>query len=482
MELTLQDVWEAIGGEPGASPPEYRDTKITGVVTDSRRATEGSLFVALKGEHADGHQFVGDAVSNGARAILCREGWPSPAGTLDARAGELPPAPPPDGAICFRVKDTLYAMQDLAGHWRKKFDARVIGITGSVGKTSTKELVASVTAQKFSTLKSEGNYNNEIGLPLTLLRLRPHHQIAVLEMGMYAIGEIARLAEISRPEIGVVTNVGPVHMERLGTIERIAQAKTELVQALPPDGVAILNADDPLVAAMADETKARVFRYGMTPESDLWADDVEGLGMDGIRFWIHYGDEKLNVHLPLLGLHSVHTALRATAVGLVLGLSWEEILRGLQGENAQLRLLVTPGINGSTILDDTYNASPDSDIADLNLLDDLDGRKIAVLGDMLELGAYEEKGHQLVGRRAAEVVSRLITVGPRAAIIGQEALACGMNPEDVWMVNDNEEAVSILKEILQPGDYVLVKGSRSMRMEQIVAAIGEGEDRQWHTP
>jgi UDP-N-acetylmuramoyl-tripeptide--D-alanyl-D-alanine ligase len=265
-------------------------------------------------------------------------------------------------------------------------------------------------------------------------------------------------------------------MERLGTIERIAQAKAELVQALPPEGVAILNADDPRVDAMAGKTRARVFRYGMTPESDLWADDVESLGMDGIRFWLHYGDEKLNVHLPLLGLHSVHTALRATAVGLVLGMSWEEILRGLQGKDAQLRLLVTPGINGSTVLDDTYNASPDSDIADLNLLDDLEGRKIAVLGDMLELGAYEEKGHQLVGRGAAEVVAKLITVGPRAAIIGEEALACGMDTGDVWMVKSNEEAVEILKKILQPGDYVLVKGSRSMQMEQIVAEIGRGED------
>ncbi len=476
MELTLQDAWEAIGGDAAASPPEYRNTKIINVVTDSRKATEGSLFVALRGEHADGHQFIKDAVANGARAILCREGWPSLTGTVDARVGEIPPTPPGDGAICFRVKDTLYALQELAGHWRRKFRVKVIGITGSVGKTSTKELVASVTAQKFSTLKSEGNYNNEIGLPLTLLRLQPHHQIAVLEMGMYALGEIARLAEISRPEIGVVTNVGPVHMERLGTIERIAQAKAELVQALPPEGVAILNADDPRVDAMAGKTRARVFRYGMTPESDLWADDVESLGMDGIRFWLHYGDEKLNVHLPLLGLHSVHTALRATAVGLVLGMSWEEILRGLQGKDAQLRLLVTPGINGSTVLDDTYNASPDSDIADLNLLDDLEGRKIAVLGDMLELGAYEEKGHQLVGRRAAEVVAKLITVGPRAAIIGEEALACGMDTGDVWMVKSNEEAVEILKKILQPGDYVLVKGSRSMQMEQIVAEIGRGED------
>ncbi len=480
MELTLQDVWEAIGGAPDSVPPEYGNTKIAGVVIDSRKATAGSLFVALKGERRDGHEFIEDAVKNGARAILCNEQWPGPPKSVDVEPGKQPPALPQDVVACFRTEDTLYALQELAGHWRRKFRVRVIGITGSVGKTSTKELVASVTSQRFSTLKSEGNYNNEIGLPLTLLKLQPHHQVAVLEMGMYAIGEIARLAEISRPEIGVVTNVGPVHLERLGTIERIAQAKAELVQALPPEGVAILNADDPLVNAMAGKTQARVFRYGMTPESDLWAEEVESLGMDGIRFWLHYGDERLNVHLPLLGTHSVHTALRATAVGLVLGMPWEEILRGLQGEDAQLRLLVTPGMNGSMVLDDTYNASPDSTIADLNLLADMEGRKIAVLGDMLELGSYEEKGHQLVGRRAADVVSKLITVGPRAAIIGQEALACGMDGKDVYMVESNEEAVEILRKILKPGDYVLVKGSRSMRMEEIVAEIGEENDR-WRT-
>ncbi len=475
MELTLQDVWEAIGRAAEASPPEYRNTKITDVVTDSRKAATGSLFVALKGEHTDGHEFIEEAVANGAKAVICRETWPQVPGTIELREDTGQPIPSQGKAICFRVKDTLYALQDLAGHWRRKFQVRVIGITGSIGKTSTKELVASVTAQRFRTLKSEGNYNNEIGLPLTLLSLRQEHQIAVLEMGMYAIGEISRLAEISKPEIGVVTNVCPVHLERLKTIERIAQAKSELVQALPPNGVAILNADDPMVNAMADKTQARTFRYGLTPESDLWAEDVKGLGMDGIRFRLHYGKETLSLHLPLLGTHSVHTALRATAVGLVLGMSWGEILQGLRGDNAQLRLLVTPGINGSIILDDTYNASPDSTIADLNLLEDLEGRKIAVLGDMLELGSYEEKGHRLVGRRAAEVISKLITVGPRATIIGQEALACGMGREDVYMVESNEEAVEILKETLLPEDYVLVKGSRSMQMEQVVAGIRSGE-------
>jgi UDP-N-acetylmuramoyl-tripeptide--D-alanyl-D-alanine ligase len=478
MNITLKDIWGGLGGTT-ETPPSYK-TKIKDVVIDSRKATSGSLFVALKGENTDGHNFIANAIENGAVAVLCREGWKADLQypTVDAVPGKEPPEL--NGVICFRVKDTLFSLQEIAAHWRSKFDVTVVGVTGSVGKSSTKELAASVASQRFGTLKSEGNYNNEIGLPLTLLRLQPEHEVAVLEMGMYAIGEIKRLAEIARPTIGVVTNVGPVHLERLKTIERIAQAKSELVEALPEDGVAILNADDPLTREMAQKTKARVFFYGLTPSSDLWADGIESLGIEGTRFWLHYGDEKLHVHIPLLGRHSVHTALRAASVGLALGLDWEEIIRGLQDQRARLRLLAVPGINGSTILDDTYNSSPDSALAALNLLAELDGRKIAVLGDMLELGSYEETGHRLVGRRAAEVTDHLITVGPRASMIGEEARSQGMPAENIHIVSTNREAVDILKEILTEGDNVLVKGSRGMRMEEIVSQIAlEEGDATW---
>jgi UDP-N-acetylmuramoyl-tripeptide--D-alanyl-D-alanine ligase len=271
-----------------------------------------------------------------------------------------------------------------------------------------------------------------------------------------------------------VTNVGPVHLERLGTIERIAQAKVELVEALPADGVAILNADDPLVMAMAGRTRAQIFWYGLSPNADLWADEIEGEGLEGIRFRFHYHGETVHVRVPLLGRHSVHTALRATAVGLVEGLSWEEIVRGMQRLDVQLRLIASRGLNGATLLDDTYNASPASTMAALNLLADLpvqNGRRIAVLGDMLELGSYEEEGHRKVGVRAADVVDLLVTVGRRAQLIAEEAKAAGLPQDKVLALDDAEAALIEMRSIMGPGDVVLVKGSRAVRMDEIATAL-----------
>jgi UDP-N-acetylmuramoyl-tripeptide--D-alanyl-D-alanine ligase len=261
----------------------------------------------------------------------------------------------------------------------------------------------------------------------------------------------------------------------MGTIERISEAKAELLVSLPADGVAILNQDDERVRAMASQTKARAFTYGLEPGADLWADEIESQGLNGVHFRMHYvsargREEVVYVHLPLLGRHSVHTALRAAAVGQIEGLSWDEILSGLSvGE--QLRLFVVPGVNDSTLLDDTYNSSPDSAIAALNLLGELSGRKIAVLGDMLELGGYETEGHVRVGRRAMDVVSLLITVGDLGRLIGQGALEYGMDSERVVHLEDNKAAIAHLQNLIQPGDTVLVKGSRGMKMEEIVEAL-----------
>jgi len=442
------------------------------VVIDSRRATPGSLFIALPGEHVDGHDYVADAFNRGAIAALVHRMPNVECWTLDAtQVSTLESQVSTPLPLCLKVADSLKGLQQLAAFWRTRFTPRVVGITGSVGKSSTKELTWAVLRQRFNTLKSPGNLNNEIGLPLTLLRLDDSHQRVVLEMGMYALGEISELCAIARPHVGVVTNVGPTHLERLGTIERIAQAKAELVQALPADGVAVLNRDDPFVREMAHQTQARVFTYGLTPEADLWASDIVSEGLEGIRFVLHYQDEAIHAKVPLLGRHSVHTALRATAVGLIEGMTWHEIMTGLQDSAVQLRLVSVPGINGSTLLDDTYNASPASTIAALNLLDDLTGRKIAVLGDMAELGDYEEEGHRKVGCRAADTVNLLITVGPRARLMAEEARACGLPPEAVIEVETNDQAIAHLRQIVQPGDIVLVKGSRSMAMEEIVSAL-----------
>jgi UDP-N-acetylmuramoyl-tripeptide--D-alanyl-D-alanine ligase len=477
--LTLADVVEGLTGRKaeGVLPP----ATFTDVIIDSRQARPGSLFVALRGEKQDGHAFVAEALAKGARGAIAEErirefvpGVPQGrCAMIDLRSAAALP-----GTIslpaCFIVEDSLASLQRLAAFWRRRFlTCKTIGITGSVGKTTTKELTWSVVRQRFRTLKSPGNLNNEIGLPLTLLQLDALSERAVLEMAMYDLGEIRQLAEIALPHIGVVTNVGPTHLERLKSIERIAQAKAELIEALPADGTAILNGDDPLTRAMAAKTKARIVLYGLSSDCDLWADEIESFGLEGMRFQLHWHGTAIAARVPLLGRHSVHTALAAAAVGLVEGETWDEILAGLCDVPEQLRLVVMPGQHGATVLDDSYNASPASTIAALNVLAELSGRKIAVLGDMLELGSYEIEGHRKVGRRAVEVADVLIAVGPRGRLIGEEVLRWGRRPEDVLFAANNAGAIVLLEQILQPGDMVLVKGSRGMRMEEIVAAIME---------
>jgi UDP-N-acetylmuramoyl-tripeptide--D-alanyl-D-alanine ligase len=350
-------------------------------------------------------------------------------------------------------------------------DLHVIGITGSVGKSTTKEVVAEVLVQRYHTLKSPGNMNNEIGLPLTILRLGSGYERAVLEMGFYVPGEIAFLCEIAQPSIGVVTNIGTVHAERAGSQEAIFHGKAELVQALPAGGVAILNLDDAWVRKMAELTAARVFFYGLDPAADLWADQIEGLGLEGIRFRLHYRSETLHVRVPLIGQHSVHTALRAAAVGLADGLTWQEILAGLRAGHMQLRLTAVRSESGALLLDDTYNASPESTLAALNLLAELDGHKVAVLGDMLELGPYEKEGHEMVGVRAAQVVDALITVGARSHIIANAARRSGLRPAQISEFESTDEAIEHLSKSLSEDDVVLVKGSHGIRMDRIAAAL-----------
>jgi UDP-N-acetylmuramoyl-tripeptide--D-alanyl-D-alanine ligase len=371
------------------------------------------------------------------------------------------------------VQDCLAALQRVAYFWRRKMPVKVIGITGSVGKTTTKELVAEVLDQRYRTLRSAGNLNNEIGLPLTLLGLSEEHERAVLEMGFYVPGEIAFLCELALPQIGVITNIGTVHAERAGSQEAIAKGKAELVEALPPapDGVAILNFDDLRVRAMASMTQAQVFFYGLSPAAELWADRVNGLGLDGIQFRLHYHNEVLHLRIPLIGRHSVHTALRAAAVGLVEGLTWQEIINGLHSRHAQLRLVAVRTERGGLILDDTYNASPESTLAALNLLKEMDGHKIAVLGDMLELGPYEQQGHEMVGVRAAQVVDELITVGELGQIIANAARRAGLAKQRITIFEDSRQVIDFLSARLGANDVVLVKGSRGMHMDQIVAEL-----------
>ncbi len=458
--------------------PSGREPALSNVVMDSREAQPGSLFVAVPGERVDGHTYVSDAFANGAVAALIEKSIAGDFTLLDLRTGKLPGDLNLKFPLCILVDNTVSALQASAFAWRQQFDVEVIGVTGSVGKTSTKDLAHSVLSTTYQTFKSPGNRNSILGLPLALFDLRPSHQLAVLEMAMYTPGEIARLCELTQPKIGVVTLIGPVHMERAGSMEAIVAAKQELVEALPADGVAILNRDDDRVMGMAEHTQARIFTYGLDARADLWADNILSMGLDGVRFTLHYRHESLSVQVPLLGRHSVHTALRATAVGLVKDMSWQEIMPGLRHlAQDQLRLVAVPGPSGSIIIDDTYNSSPDSALAALNLLEDLDGRHVAVLGDMLELGRVEEDSHRLVGRRVADVADVLVTVGPRARWIAEEALRVGMRPTHVHIAGDVETAIACLETLIQPQDIVLVKASWGMRLDRIVAALGR--DGPW---
>ncbi len=436
------------------------DRRIRGGAVDSRAVEPGNLFVALPGERTDGHAFVGAALAAGAAAALVAR--PPDASDLEGR-----------DATVVLVADPLRALQAVASAWRARFDPLVVGITGSIAKTSTKEAVAAVLGAAMPTLRNEGNLNNEIGLPLTVLRLRGEHRAAVLEMGMYVGGEIADLARIGRPEIGVVTAVQPVHLSRIGTIEAVEKAKGELVEALPADGIAILNADDERVRRMSTRTAARTMTYGFADDADVRATEVRSLGLAGMRFDLRTGGGRWTVEIPTLGPLSVHNALAAAAVGLAAGLSVEAIIRALAaGWSAPHRVqLIKAG--GVTIVDDSYNASPGSVTAALELLSGLPGRKIAVLGEMLELGSDHHVGHREVGRVAGTVVDHLFVVGDGAAGIAE---GFERTSASVDVVADRDAARERLLEYLGPGDVVLVKASRGVALDilvdELVAALG----------
>jgi UDP-N-acetylmuramoyl-tripeptide--D-alanyl-D-alanine ligase len=437
-------------GQAGAATGSFRH-----VVSDSQRVRPGDLFVALRGEHHDGHDFVADALARGARGLLVQQ----------------PPAKLPEDVVVYEVRDTLDALQRLAAGRRRQFDVRVIAITGSVGKSTTKEITASLLSHRFKVLKNEANYNNEIGLPLTLLGLTRRHDLAVLEMGMYALGEIRLLCDIARPQVGVVTNVGPSHLERLGSIEAIAAAKAELAEALPSDGCAIFNGDDPIVRKMAKKTQAKAILYGTSAGCQVRGTELESKGLRGFSFTLEYEGTKARAETRLPGRHLLHNALAAAAVGLEEGMSLKEVTEALAQAQARLHLHfhVHKGRNGCKILDDTYNASPVSTLAALALLSDMPGRRIAVLGDMRELGAATEEGHRVVGREAARVAQIIHTVGELGCLIGKEAQEAGHPAVRMW--ESKEEMASALAPDLRRGDVVLLKASRALELEKILPEL-----------
>ncbi|HWP63607.1 MAG TPA: UDP-N-acetylmuramoyl-tripeptide--D-alanyl-D-alanine ligase [Candidatus Binatia bacterium] len=439
---------------------------IRGAAVDSRLVTPGRLFVALPGERTDGHRFLGEALARGAAALLVRADWPLAATDLEAAAAA-------SATIC-AVPETLPALHALAAAWRRRFDPLVVGVTGSIAKTSTKEAIATVLARRFRTLKNPGNLNNEIGLPLTVLDLDAEHEVAVLEMGMYVGGEIADLARIARPRLGVVTAVQEVHLSRIGSLDAIEAAKAELVEALPPaaeGGLAILNADDERVARMRKRTAAAIRTYGFAPEADVTARAVRPLGFEGMAFDLVVDGLAAPVRLPVLGRLGVHNALAAAAVASALGLEIDEIAAGLAGGWSVEHRGTIVRAGGVALVDDAYNASPGSVRAALDLLAGLPGRRIAVLGEMLELGPAHDRGHRSVGEAAAAVVDHLVVVGDGARGIAEGALAAGLSPERLTTVADREAARAVLLDLLRPGDVVLVKASRGIALDALVAEL-----------
>ena len=449
--LTADDLAQATGGRLLSSSTR----RVLGAAVDSREVVGGNLFVALPGERTDGHAFVAEAIARGAAAVLVSR----PPDGVDLGAA---------GVTIIEVPDTLRGLHAVAAAWRTRFDPLVVGVTGSIAKTSTKEAIATVLASELVTLKNEGNQNNEVGLPLTVMRLRPDHQAAVLEMGMYVGGEIAELARIGRPEIGVVTAVQPVHLSRIGSIEAVEKAKGELVEALPADGVAVLNADDERVRRMASRTAARVVTYGFAPDAAVRADDVESAGAEGMRFTLVADGSRRPVVIPTLGRFAVHNALAAAAVGLAAGIRPERVVSGLAaGWSAPHRAVLVPA-GGITIVDDSYNASPASVIAALDLLAGMPGRPVAVLGEMLELGEGGEAGHERVGAAAAAVAEMLVVVGAGAAGIARGARDAGLAAERIVEVADRDAALAAMTERLKRGDVVLVKASRGIALDLLV--------------
>lgn len=441
----------------GRLHPQGAQAAVSGVSTDSRTVVPGNLFVALKGPNFDGHVFLATAAQQGAVAALC-----------ERYVAEV--AMPQ-----IVVSDTLRALGDLAAAWRAGFDLPVAAITGSSGKTTTKEMLSTILGTTAPGLKTAGNFNNLIGLPLTIFQLSGEHRWAVLEMGMSERGEIARLTEIAAPTVGIVTNVAPAHLATLKSLDGVARAKGELFAALQAGKTAVINSDDERVAAMPIANGVRRVLYGCHPKADIRAEQIYPTG-GAVTFLLRTPAGSHNVCLPLPGRHNVTNALAAAAAAFALGWTLDAIVAGLETfRTVQGRMDVVALRDGITLVEDTYNANPLSMRAALLALDEMGGAgcRVAVLGDMLELGETSALLHYEVGQFAALHSDLLITLGTGAEQIAAGARKAGMITEQVLVAPDHETAVQLLEKRLRPGDRIVVKGSRGMKMERVTAALRE---------
>ena len=450
--LTLENIAKVCGGVYVGSP-EKKEQEVQGIVTDSRKVEEGFLFVPIKGARVDAHDFIDGVMEKGALCTL-----------TERELGEK-------SFPYIKVNSSLQAVKDIAEFYLKQLSIPVVGITGSVGKTSTKEMIAAVLEEKYNVLKTKGNFNNELGVPLTVFGLRPDHEIAVLEMGISDFGEMHRLAKIARPDTCVITNIGLCHLEFLKSRDGILKAKTEIFDFLESDGHVILNGDDDKLITVRDVKGIKPLFFGVDNHQGVWADEIESRGLKGISCRIHAGEESFKVLIPIPGRHMVYNALAGTAVGLTYGMNMEEIKKGiesLQSLSGRFHIIET---GNRTIVDDCYNANPVSMKASLDVLQDALGRRVAILGDMGELGKEEVEMHREVGvYAAARDIDKIICVGELAGDMA-EAARLAAPTKDIVHFAEKESLLEALPEMIRDGDTSLVKASHFMEFEKVVEML-----------
>lgn len=453
--LNLKQAAQACGGVlKNCSPDEI----VKSVITDSRAPEDGCVFIALKGERFDGRRFVRDAVEGGAVCCIVQD---------ESGLEDMP---------LMVVEDSAAALRDLAAYYREQFDIPVVAVTGSVGKTSTKDMVHSVLSQEFRTLCTSGNFNNEIGLPLTVFRLAQEDRLMVLEMGMSAFGEISRLTRIAKPDTAIITNIGLAHVEHLGSQENIRKAKLEILEGLTPDGALFLNGDDALLWELSGTLPYEVLYYGIeNPNCDLVAKDVQ-LYSDSSDFKVKIEGKDYQFSVRVPGEHQVYNALAAILTGIRYSIPIEKIIQGVRGfvpSGMRQNVIELPCY---TMIKDCYNASPVSMKSGLDVLartaSGRNGRKVAILGDMLELGEFSEQAHRDIGKLVCDFrVNCLVTVGEMAKNIADSAVERGFNASCAYVFYNNESAKENLAGILQPGDTILLKASRGMKLEELADYI-----------
>lgn len=425
------------------------------VVIDSRKMEAGGIFIAARGERVDGHSFISQVAEKGALAVVCEK------------------APENCDIPYILVEDSFQALKDIAEFYREQLTIPVVGITGSVGKTSTKEMIASVLSKGFRVLKTEGNFNNEVGLPLTVLEIRAEHEAAVLEMGISDFGEMHRLSKIAKPDICVMTNIGQCHLENLGSREGILRAKSEIFDFMNPDGHIFVNGDDDMLVKVKGKGNREPVHFGLNPSNEVFASGVMNKGLLGSEAVIHMGLSVFPVEIPLPGSHMVYNALAAAAVGKCMGLSKQQIQDGISGVQAVGGRSHVVTLPSRTLIDDCYNANPVSMKAALDLLAMALGRKVAILGDMFELGEKEKELHAEVGAYALQKgIDVLLCTGELSKYMYENALKqqkiTALRQTEIYYFKTRDEMLAELKNILKSGDNILIKASHGMQFEQVV--------------